>query len=356
MNALKTDIFQDEVFVFTPKGDVFSLPNGSNVIDFAYAVHSAVGDKMVGAKINGMIVPIDHTLVNGEIVEILTSSSSKGPSRDWLKIVKTSSARSKIRAWFKKEKRPENIAVGEAALEAEIKRICRSCTEAQRIEIAESLAHRVGYNGLEDFYNAIGYGAISLSKLQLRLEEECAKVVRPEEVEQTEEEKIAEAVSKATGKKIRSNSGVVVDGEAGCLVKFAKCCNPLPGDEIIGFVTRGFGISIHKIDCPNVMQSMKDGGEPERWKEAHWENSATSGKGHAMYEALLQIYVSDRIGMLADITSVLADMKVSILYIGMAEKLVINLKVGCRNVEHYDLIVARLRKLDGVENIVRGFA
>ena len=356
MNALKTDIFQDEVFVFTPKGDVFSLPNGSNVIDFAYAVHSAVGDKMVGAKINGMIVPIDHTLVNGEIVEILTSSSSKGPSRDWLKIVKTSSARSKIRAWFKKEKRSENIAVGEAALESEIKRICRSCTEAQKTEIAESLAHRVGYNGLEDFYNAIGYGAISLSKLQLRLEEECAKVVRPEEVEQTEEEKIAEAVSKATGKKIRSNSGVVVDGEAGCLVKFAKCCNPLPGDEIIGFVTRGYGISIHKIDCPNVIQSMKDGGEPERWKEAHWENAVASGKGQGMYEALLQIYVSDRIGMLADITSVLADMKVSILYIGMAEKLVINLKIGCRNVDHYESIVSRLRKLDGVENIVRGFA
>ncbi|MBQ7172812.1 MAG: bifunctional (p)ppGpp synthetase/guanosine-3',5'-bis(diphosphate) 3'-pyrophosphohydrolase [Clostridia bacterium] len=356
MNALKTDIFQDEVFVFTPKGDVFALPSGSNIIDFAYAVHSAVGDKMVGAKVNGMIVPIDHTLVNGEIVEVMTSSASKGPSRDWLKIVKTSSARSKIRAWFKKEKRPENIAVGEAAIEAEIKRICRSCTEAQRNQIAESLAKRVGYNDTEDFYNAIGYGAVSVAKLQLRLEEECHKVVRPEEVEQTDEEKIAEAVSKATGKKIRSNSGVVVDGEEGCLVKFAKCCNPLPGDDIIGFVTRGFGISIHKMDCPNVIQNLKNGDASERWKEAHWESNATSGKSHEMYEALLQIHVSDRIGMLADITSVLADMKVSILYIGMAEKLVINLKIGCRNVEHYDMIVARLRKLDGVDNIVRGFA
>ena len=359
LNALKTDIFHDEVFVFTPKGDVIALPSGSNIIDFAYSIHSAVGDKMIGGKINGMIVPIDRTLENGEIVEILTSSSSRGPSRDWLNIVKTSAARSKIRAWFKKEKRADNIVVGKGAIDAEIRRFAKNCTEAQREQIVSALCQRQGFNSPEDFYNAIGYGGLSVSKVLHRLQEECEKVVKPE-VAETVVKPEPETIVVSKPKNIKSNSGIVVDGEAGCMVKFAKCCNPLPGDSVIGFVTKGFGISIHKINCPNVIQGRNSPENADRWKEAHWEASEERGESHSIYEALLQIYVDDRIGMLADITMVLADMRVSILQVSVSNRSdgsgIINLKVGCRNIDHYNSIVSRLRSLNGVDNILRGFS
>ena len=363
MNALKTDIFHDEVFVFTPKGDVIALPSGSNVIDFAYAIHSAVGDKMIGGKINGMIVPIDRVLENGEIVEIMTSSASRGPSRDWLGMVKTSAARSKIRAWFKKEKRSDNIVMGRAAIDGEIKRIARSSTEAQRDVIIKALSERMGFNSPEDLLNAIGYGGLMMPKLLHRLQEECERVIKPEEeetVDITEPEKlIIPPASKP--RHVKSNSGIVVDGEAGCMVKFARCCNPLPGDSVIGFVTKGFGISIHKQDCPNVLQGKQNPENADRWKEAHWESAAEeAGLGTSIYEALLQIHVGDRIGILADITVALADMRVSILQINMLNRndgsAIVNLKVGCRNIDHCNSIVSRLRGLNGVENILRGFS
>ena len=363
MNALKTDIFHDEVFVFTPKGDVIALPSGSNVIDFAYAIHSAVGDKMIGGKINGMIVPIDRVLENGEIVEIMTSSASRGPSRDWLGMVKTSAARSKIRAWFKKEKRSDNIVMGRAAIDGEIKRIARNSTEAQRDVIIKALSERMGFNSPDDLLNAIGYGGLMIPKLLHRLEEECGRVIKPEEEEPidiTEPEKlIIPPASKP--RHVKSNSGIVVDGEAGCMVKFARCCNPLPGDPVIGFVTKGFGISIHKQDCPNVLQGKQNPENADRWKEAHWESAAEeAGLGTSIYEALLQIHVGDRIGILADITVALADMRVSILQINMINRndgsAIVNLKVGCRNIDHCNSIVSRLRGLNGVENILRGFS
>ncbi len=359
MNALKTDIFHDEVFVFTPKGDVFALPNGANVIDFAYAVHSAVGERMVGGKINGMIVPIDRTLKNGEIVEILTSSASKGPSRDWLNIVKTSAARSKIRAWFKKEKRADNIVVGRAAVDVEIKKHRKQFTEAQRDEIVTNVASHLGYNSPDDFYNAIGYGGLIISKFAKRIMDECERLIKPE-AELTPEVTPAQVPVTVKPKNIKSNSGIIVDGESGCMVKFAKCCNPLPGDSVIGFVTKGFGISIHKLDCPNVVQGRQIPENADRWKEAHWEGSAEHGHHDSIYEALLQIYVDDRIGMLADITTALADMRVSILQINVSPRgddaYIINLKVGCRNIDHYNSIVSRLRGLHGVDNILRGFS
>lgn len=361
MHAIKTDIFQDEVFVFTPKGDVIALPNGANVIDFAYAIHSAVGDKMIGGKINGMIVPIDRTLENGEIVEILTSSASKGPSRDWLNMVKTSSARSKIRAWFKREKRSDNIVVGKAAIDAEIRRVRKNCTEQQKEKIVRTVSERFGFNSPEDFYNAIGYGGISVSKIVNRLQEECERVIRAEVPEPTPEktETVVAAVTQQRPKNIKSNSGIVVDGESGCMVKFAKCCNPLLGDSVVGFVTKGFGISIHKCDCPNVLQGRQNPENADRWKEAHWEFSGDKSSNQSVYEALFQIYVDDRIGMLADITVALADMRVSILQVGVSERAdgaIINMKVGCRNIDHYNSIVSRLRGLDGVDNVVRGFS
>lgn len=359
LSAFKTDMFHDEVFVFTPKGDVISLPNGANVIDFAYAVHSAIGNKMIGGKINGMIVPIDRTLQNGDIIEILTSSSAKGPSRDWINIVKTSSARSKIRAWFKKEQKADNVLLGKSMVETEIRKICRCpVTEAQREEIVKGLSERFGYNSNEDFYNAIGYGGLAISKFINRLPDDCRRVVHIEE-EEPKAELTPDQVQVRKPHNVHSNGGVVVDGEHGCMIKFAKCCNPLPGDPIIGFVTKGFGISIHKIDCPNVITGRKIPENADRWKEAYWEN-AEGGTETGYYEALLQIWVDDRIGILAEITAVLAEMRVSILQINAVSKnedgSILNMKIGCKNTDHYHSIVSRLQSLVGVRRISRGFA
>ena len=357
MNALKTDIFHDETFVFTPKGDVIALPQGATVIDFAYAIHSAVGNKMVGAKINGMIVPIDRVPQNGEIVEILTSSSSKGPSRDWLKIVKTSEARTKIRQWFKKEKRADNIIVGKSAIDAEFKRYAYACSDAQKMEIVTNVALRIGFNAVDDLYNTIGYGGLSISKIAVKLKDEYDRLVKPEAEEQiinVEQVKLAEKP-----KNIKSDSGIIVDGEHGCLVKFAKCCNPLPGDSVIGFVTKGYGISIHKTDCPNVIEGQKNAENASRWVEAHWELPTSTARS-SVYEALVQIYAYSTMTLIADITMALADMKVSILQINAQsrsnDRMIINLKISCKNIEHYKSIVSRLKDLGGVESVTRGFS
>jgi len=361
MKAFKTDIFQDEIFVFTPKGDVITLPQGATVIDFAYAIHSAVGNKMVGAKINGMIVPIDRVPRNGEIVEIITSNGGKGPSRDWLNIVKTGEARGKIRQWFRKEQRPENIALGKSAIELELKKFGRSTNEGQRQEIIGALAQRVGYASADDLYNTIGYGGLSVSKIAAKLREEFDKVIKPEEAPvftPLEVEQIKTAHAQST-RHIRRNSGIVVDGESGCQVKFAKCCNPLPGDNVIGFITRGFGISIHKVDCPNVTEGMKKTEDADRWVEAHWERGSKS-ENQDVYEALVQMHVYSSLTILADITMALADMKVLLLSINSRKKndgrMIIDLKISCKNVEHYHSIVSRLKGLRDVIDVVRGYS
>ena len=357
IRAIKTDIFQDETFIFTPKGDVIALPQGSTVIDFAYAIHSGVGNKMVGAKINGMIVPIDRVPQNGEIVEILTSASSKGPSRDWLNIVKTSEARTKIRAWFKKEKRSENIVAGKAIVETEFKRFGRAYTEQQKNEIVANVGQRVGFASADDLYNTLGYGGLSISKISLKLREEFDRTVKAPELEP--ETITAEMIKTVQPKNVKSNGGIVVDGERGCLVKFARCCNPLPGDEIIGFVTKGYGVSIHKHDCPNVITGRAKEENASRWVEAHWERNSSSNHND-VYEAQIKVYVYDRIGILADISVALSDMKVYILQINTIkeseENTIVNMKICCKNVEHYHSIVSRLRSLKGVIDVTRGFS
>ncbi len=367
MTALKIDIFHDEVFVFTPKGDVRALPQGATVIDFAYAIHSQVGNKMIGAKINGSIVPIDRVLENGEIVEILTSSAAKGPSRDWLAIVRTGEARNKIRQWFKQEKRADNILVGRTALDSEIKKLAPRLSEAKRQEAVQNVAQKMGYNTADDLYNSIGYGELPVSKTLRRLKEEVDSMVAPELPEETQQDKLAtltpEAISQvATAvrpRNLRVSSGIVVDGAEGCAVKFAKCCNPLPGDEVVGFVTKGYGISIHKHDCPNVLQGRANPDMADRWKDARWE-TAESDTPKSVYEALLQIHTLDAVGVLADITSTLADMKVSILQINSqkagGDRAIINLKISCKNVEHYNSIVSRLRALPNIVDVIRGFS
>ncbi len=360
MHALKTDIFHDEVFVFTPKGDVIALPQGATVIDFAYAIHSAVGNKMIGAKINGMIVPIDRVVENGEIIEILTSSGTKGPSRDWLNIVKTSEARAKIKQWFKKETRAENISLGHAIVEGEFRKQNLKLDEQERAEVISAIAQRIGFSSAEDLYNGVGYGGCSINKLANKIKEESVRftVAQTEPREITEESLVQKNVVKS--KNIKSNSGIVVDGESGCQVKFAKCCNPLPGDEVIGFVTKGFGISIHKKDCPNVIEGMKIPENLDRWKRAHWEQPEGQDNSRNVYEALLQLFTEDRVGMLADVAVALADMKVAILQVNSQKRTngrcIISLKISCKNIDHYNSIVARLRTLDGVESVARGFS
>lgn len=357
IHSFKTDIFHDETFVFTPKGDVISLPLGSTVIDFAYAIHSAVGNKMTGAKINGVIVPIDKIPGNGDIIEIITSGSSKGPSRDWLKIVKTGQARSKIRQWFKKEKRTENIQVGKAEVEREIKRISKNITDSQINDIVLIIAKRVGIQSVDDFYNTLGFGGISLSRFIPKIKDEVEKLRVIEEGPLTAEDELAKVKLTNINKRIRNSSGIIIDGQSGYQVKFAKCCNPLPGDRVVGFVTRGFGVSVHKADCPNVIASRGNEDNLARWVRAEWEQNETNQS--PIYEAMIQIIAEDQIGVLAEISMALADMKVSITQIntqlGKNNDVSINLVVGCRNVSHYDSIVARLRSLSKVIAVRRGF-
>ena len=360
MRSFKTDIFHDETFVFTPKGDVISLPLGSTVIDFAYAIHSAVGNKMIGAKVNGAIVPIDKVPQNGDIIEILTSGSSKGPSRDWLKIVKTGEARSKIRQWFKKEKRAENIVVGKAEVEKEIKKLYKNCTESEMLDIVTTIAKRIGIGNPEDFFNTIGFGGLSIQRFIPKIKDEVEKIAAAnEEKPQTQEEELSKIKTVSGTKRPKNNGGIVIDGESGCQVKFAKCCNPLPGDKIVGFITRGFGVSIHKADCPNVTTTRRNEENLSRWVRAEWERVPDANAKSEMYEALLQITAEDGIGVLAAISMALADMKVSISQINTQPQkngdMIINLHVGCRSTEHYEFIVSKLRSVPAVLSVKRGF-
>ncbi len=361
IHSFKTDIFHDETFVFTPKGDVISLPQGSTVIDFAYAIHSAVGNKMMGAKVNGVIVPIDKIPQNGDIIEIITSGASKGPSRDWLKIVKTGEARSKIRQWFKKEKRAENIIVGRNEVEREIRRISKTCTDAQIDEVIGNISKKVGINSADDFYNTLGFGGISLQRYMAKIKDELEKLNVTEEAPPSKEEEIQQVKIAANTKRLRTSSGIIIDGERGCQIKFAKCCNPLPGDKIVGFVTRGYGVSIHKSDCPNVINSRRNEENLARWVNAEWEKSSTSANDITeTYEAKLQVVAEDKIGVLAGISVALADMRVSIMQINTQTMkngdMLINLVVGCKSTSHYDSIVSRLRSVTSVLSVTRGFS
>lgn len=351
LEALKIDIFQDETFVFTPKGKVISLPQGSNCIDFAYHIHTEVGNRMLGAKVNGIMVPIDKVLENGNIVEILTSPTIKGPSRDWLKIAKTSDAKSKIRQWFKKEKYSENVVEGKAQILSEIRRFGKTFTEEQFEQIVTATASRVGMTSADDLYNMIGYGGLSVAKVLPKLRDEFDKTVKEPETPITSPEQIKISKNKTT----QSNGGVIVDGIDSCQVKFAKCCNPLPGDNISGFITKGYGISIHKSDCPHLLRAMQE--NVDRFIRVAWCSDAAESR-EDKFEATMKVYVQDRISMLADISVALADMRVPIHDINTQkvsnDMTTINITIGCKNLYHFNSIVAKIRSIKGVEDIQRG--
>lgn len=344
VTTIKSDLVPEEVFVFTPKGDVFSLPSGATVVDFAYAIHSAVGNKMVGAKVDGRIVPLDYNVKTGEIVEIMTSSQQgKGPSRDWLNIVKTSQARSKIRQWFKKERREENIIEGKAQVEREFKRNYIRLSEADFNEFILKIAERQHCKDVEDFYAAIGYGGISLMRLMPRIKDDYGKLYK------AEEPVITVAPVK---KKTKSKEGVIVEGIDNCLIKFSRCCNPLPGDSIIGFITRGHGVSIHTKSCTNVPKDIADADEPERWIEAYWDSGVRED-----FKCTLQLYCLNRIGLLADVSSMLANMRIMINDISTRStrdgRAIVMVTVSVNGVEHLNSLVSKIEKIDGVLSIER---
>ncbi len=353
---LKIDLFEDEIFVFTPKGDVVNLPNNSTPIDFAYAIHSAVGNKMVGAKVNGSIVPIDTILETGQIVEVLTSASSKGPSRDWLKIVRSGEARNKIRQYFKKELRAENIIVGKTELEREIKRFGRHYTETQKTEVMRNLANRLSLADVDDLYNNIGYGGLSVSKIAVKLREEFMRVVAPQsEIAPTPDSEIIKTTRYEKSSRTNADS-VIVDSVEGCTVKFAKCCNPLPGDNIIGYITRGYGVSIHKYDCPNAQSGLSRPEDKDRWVVASWSEKI-SRQSVGNFGATLSIFAIYSPHIIADITLALNDMKVAVTSISTREsdgEMLITVGIKCSGVEHLRNITASLHRIKDVREVTRG--
>lgn len=354
---LKIDLFEDEIFVFTPRGDVVNLPNNSTPIDFAYAIHSAVGNKMVGAKVNGNIVPIDTILETGQIVEVLTSASSKGPSRDWLKIVRSAEARNKIKQYFKKERRAENIVVGKTELEREIKRYGRHYTEAQKNETMKNLAERLSLPDVEDLYNNIGYGGLSVSKIAVKLREEFMRVVAPQAELAAPAAPAPAAGAKRYDASARSNAGsVIVDSVEGCTVKFARCCNPLPGDNIIGYITRGYGVSIHKYDCPNAQAGLSRPEDKDRWVVASWSEKVARQE-YGSFEAVVSVFADYSPHIIADVTLAMNDMKVAVVSVSTREnegEILITLGIRCSGIEHLKNIISGLHKIKGVRDVIRG--
>lgn len=346
ISSIKTDLAPEEVFVFTPKGDVINLPMGSNVIDFAYAIHSAVGNRMIGAKVDQKIVPLDYKVKTGEIIEIMTTKEvGRGPNRDWLSLVRTSEARNKIRAWFKKEKREENIIEGKAQIENEFRRNNIVMSEELMKYILESVGRRHSCSTEDDFYAAVGYGGIQLWKLIPRVKEEYQKIQKPEEQVIIPQQNL-QTNRKAVG-------GVLVDGMDNCLIKFSRCCNPLPGDDIIGFITRGFGVSIHKCGCVNVPRDMTKVPEPERWVGAHW-----AGEVKEEFKSTLHIVSANRPGLLADITMQLVNMHISIHALNAHEdkksgNAVISATITINGLTHLQQVIDRLMKVKSVMSIDR---
>ena len=343
LHDLKSDLLPEEVFAFTPKGDVINLPTGATCIDFAYAIHSAVGNRMVGCKVNNRMVPIDHIVSTGEIIEVILGPADKGPSRDWLKIVRTSEAKSKIRNWFKKMRREENIQQGRDALARELRREMIFIPDDGLDEFVGSCCRRLRQNNAEELYAAIGYGGITIANCLPKLKEEWQKRKEDDKTEQ---------LAKVDLSKVHATDGVVVEGFDNTPIKFAKCCSPLPGDPIVGFITRGFGVSIHKQSCANAISSMKDPTNAPRWVKAYWADSVKDS-----YKAGLEIIALDRNELLRDVLAALADIRVPIYTMNARQVenncAVVSLTIGINNTEHLNRVVARLAKIKDVLKVTR---
>ena len=320
VRTMRVDLFADEVFVFTPQGDVKSLPAGATPIDFAYCIHSAVGNAMTGCKVNGRIVTFDTHLKSGDIVEVITSKSAHGPSRDWLKLCKSNEARNKIRQWFKKERREENIATGRSMFDAELRRQGLTLSAITAEDVLPSILKKVRFNTLDELYAAIGYGGMTAQKSVNRIKEEMARLGRAKAAETKANQLLetgiipanAPAAAEARAKEqkqtpSRSESGIIVEGLGNCQVKFAKCCTPVPGDPVVGFTTRGFGVSVHRADCPNAIRGAASPEEKDRWLRVSWV-----GGGLGAYSTALELSAKDRDGLTLDVAMVLSAAKVKV--------------------------------------------
>ena len=302
VNSLKIDMFDDEVFVFTPKGKIVSLPAGSTPIDFAYAIHSGVGNSMVGAKVMGRICNIDTPLKNGDIIEILTSKSAKGPSRDWLNICKSNQARTKIKQWFKKEKREENILHGRSSFEAEMKRLMLPMSAITDPELESNLLRKLAFDNWDDLYAAIGYGGLTATKAVGRIRDDINRSVKIQESEKLPKQ--LRNISDDTRQNRHAVNGVIVEDIDSCMIKFSKCCTPVPGDAIVGFITKGYGVSIHRCDCPNA-QHRDDPQQAARWVRVRWANQAEQP-----FETTLELECLTRDGLLLDVATVMSTNRV----------------------------------------------
>ena len=358
IHSLKVDMFADEVFVFTPNGDVQNLPAGATPIDFAYAIHSAVGNRMIGAKVNNRIVTLDHVLKNGDIVEILTSKNAKGPSRDWMKIAKSNEARSKIRQWFKKEKRDENIANGRSAFDAELRHCGIAMKDVLDPEFLPVLLKKVAYPTLDDLYAAIGYGGFTAQKAVSRIQGELQR----RQQQRQQEQMLAEAVTESKEdpkpadtpkqpKAVKSEQGIIVEGLDNCLVKFSKCCTPVPGDDIVGFITRGYGVSVHRADCPNASEEKRKE-QPDRWIHVSWGTDTNDS-----YPTTIEAVCKDRLNLLLDISAALSTTKTFVLSLNSRSTedgfAIIRIEIQIKDGAQLSTLMNKLHQISGVLQVNR---
>lgn len=346
METLKIDFFTDEVFVFTPKGDVINLPDGSTPLDFAYRVHTAVGNNCVGAKVDGRIVPLNYKLKNGNIVEVITAVNGSGPSRDWLKIVKSTQAKNKIKQWFKQKDRDFNVAKGKEMLEKEIKRLGYKAMDILKEEWIKNAASKVSINSIDDLYASIGYGSVTLSQVVSKLREYYNEYFKITDEAAYLESKMQQPQQKKSQK---PTQGIVVKGVDNIKVRFSKCCNPVPGDDIIGFITRGRGVSIHRTDCPNIVYSSDS---EERLIDVAWDFQKK-----ASYNAEIQVKAFDRAGLLADVASRVTDADIGLLSLNARtnkEKVVtLNMTLEINNIEQLKDLMRKLRKIKNITDVYR---
>ena len=354
IKAIKVDLFADEVFVFTPKGDVVNMPAGATPIDLAYAIHSAVGNRMTGAKVNGRIAPIDSQLKNGDIVEILTSKEAHGPSRDWLKIVRTTEARNKIKQWFKKECREENIIKGKEDLDRELRANLLYNGFYENEEVIQNTLNKFSYQTIDEMYAALGYGGITLTKVLNKVKDEVGRVRRAAERLEKAEQMANQPQQQPQKKNKHSDSGVIVEGIDNCLIKFARCCTPIPGDDIIGFITRGYGVSIHRRDCVNVRINEEDK-DRSRWVNCWWDEDLLERNNK--FSTALQISTRSRTGVLADIAVLLAQAKVNVRDLNARDLEdgygVINAVIDVSGVRQLKHIMTRIKNTKGVVDVAR---
>ena len=358
IHSLKVDMFADEVFVFTPNGDVQNLPAGATPIDFAYAIHSAVGNRMIGAKVNNRIVTLDHVLKNGDIVEILTSKNAKGPSRDWMKIAKSNEACSKIRQWFKKEKRDENIANGRSAFDAELRHCGIAMKDVLDPEFLPVLLKKVAYPTLDDLYAAIGYGGFTAQKAVSRIQGELQRRQQQRQQEQMLAEAVAEPKEDAKPadtpkqpKTVKSEQGIIVEGLDNCLVKFSKCCTPVPGDDIVGFITRGYGVSVHRADCPNASEEKRKE-QPGRWIHVSWGTDTNDS-----YPTTIEAVCKDRLNLLLDISAALSTTKTFVLGLNSRSTedgfAIIRIEIQIKDGAQLSTLMNKLHQISGVLQVNR---